>query len=202
MKVRSLCVVLMWRCQACPLNSTEYWSLGTWGPFWTRVMNTAEAVKSANSCMEMQSHSQNCQRVWESPSVHAFALCWGWEQPGSLLLVFNFATFMFQFDKSIWTRLWGRLSTLVFYYDRGLQRPNSFGIFIDSSTVRWWSVWEKVASPNNHTCLSTVTLVNLPNGLVQLVLSWIPFPKPLKWVTGFVHEVREIEFTTGQMSIC
>lgn len=107
MKVWPLCVVLVWCCQVCPLNNTEYWSLGTWGLFWTRVMNTVEAVKSANSCMEMQSDSPNCQWVWESPSVHAFALWWGWEQLGSPLLVFNFPTFMFQFDKPIWTRLRG-----------------------------------------------------------------------------------------------
>lgn len=62
----------------------KVWGLG--GFFWTQVKYTVEAVKSANSCMVMQTDSPNYQSVTES--VHVFGLWCGWEQPGPLLSVF------------------------------------------------------------------------------------------------------------------
>lgn len=91
------------------LNS-QVWGLG--GFFWTQVMNTVEAVKSANSCMEMQPDSPNCQWVWESPSVHAFGLWCGWEQSRPVLHVSHFffsPQSSFRSTKSIWSRLIGGL---------------------------------------------------------------------------------------------
>lgn len=61
------------------LSSQQHW-MGPGGFFWTQVMNTVEAVKSANSCMEMPPDSPNCQRVWEPPSVHATGLWRGRKQ--------------------------------------------------------------------------------------------------------------------------
>lgn len=102
------CGVLVWCCHVYPPNSTEVLGLG--GFFWTQVMNTVEAVKSANSCMEMQPDSPNCQRVWESPSVHAFGLWCGWEQSEPMLSVFHFCPHShFILTKSIWRRLRGGL---------------------------------------------------------------------------------------------
>lgn len=105
MTVKPLCVEFCY----CAVKSVLSTTLNTevWGPggfLWTHVMKTVEAVKSANSCMEMQSDSPKCQWVWEPLSVQTFVLRFGWEQKGSLLSVFHFfPNSYFNLMKYLWT---------------------------------------------------------------------------------------------------